>query len=739
MINRSTLRLPLLLTLAVPALALAAPEAPPSPSPTARTASMTDNPLLEESTLDFHYPPFDKIKDADYAPAFEQGMSEQLKEIEPIASNSEAPTFENTIVAMEKTGQLLGRVGRIFGNLAGANTNPALQKIETEMAPKLAAQQDEIHLNGPLFKRIETIYNDRDKLNLDPESKYLVERYYKDFVRAGAKLNDADKAKLKKMNGELAELETKFAQNVLKEKNAEAVVVDDKSKLAGLSEGEINAAAVAAKDDKKDGKWVFPLQNTSQQPVLTNLKDRALREQIMKVSLARNSHGGEYDNSPVVLRMVKLRAERAVLLGYPNHAAYQLDDQTAHNVATVNKLLAQLAPPAVANAKKEAADIQTLIDKEHGGFQLASWDWAFYAEQVRQARYAFDESQIKPYFEINHVLTDGVFYAANQEYGLTFKERHDLPVYQPDVRTFEVYDKDGKPLALFLADYYARPSKRGGAWMNEYVNQSSLLGMKPVVANHLNIPKPEAGQPTLLTFDEVTTMFHEFGHALHGMFSNVKYPRFSGTSVPRDFVEYPSQVNEMWASWPQVLEHYAKHYKTGKPMPKELLDKVLASEKFNQGFATTEYLEATLLDQAWHQIAPDQVPTDVLAFEADALKKAGVDYAPVPPRYRTDYFSHAFAGGYSAGYYSYIWAEELVADSVDWIKENGGLKRANGDRFRDTLLSRGGTKDAMKLFHDFTGRDPWIEPLLKRRGLDGAVPSAPAGNEAPAPSPKSQP
>jgi peptidyl-dipeptidase Dcp len=735
-ILRRLLQTTALAALLAPALASAAPAAAESASASpSATAAMTDNPLLQESSLDFHYPPFDKIKNEHYAPAFEKGMVDQLKEIEPIAANPEAPTFENTIVALEKTGDLLGRVSRIFFNLAGANTNPALQKVETEMAPKLAAEQDAIFLNGPLFKRIETIYNDRDKLSLDPESKYLVERYYKDFVRAGAKLSDADKAKLKKMNAELAELETEFAQNVLKEKNAEGIVVEDKTKLAGLSDNEIEAAAAAAKADKKEGKWLFPLQNTTQQPALTSLKDRALRQHIMEVSLARNSHGGDWDNRQVVLRTVKLRAERAVLLGYPNHAAYQLEDQTAHNIGTVNKLLAELAPPAVANAKKEAADMQKLIDKEHGGFQLASWDWAYYSEQVRQARYAFDESEIKPYFEINHVLLDGVFYAATQEYGITFKERHDLPVYQPDVRTFEVFDKDQKPLAIFIADYYARPSKRGGAWMNEYVNQSDLLGLKPVIANHLNIPKPEAGQPTLLTFDEVTTMFHEFGHALHGMFSSVKYPRFSGTSVPRDFVEYPSQVNEMWASWPQVLEHYAKHYKTGKPMPKELLDKVLAAEKFNQGFKTTEYLAATLLDQAWHQLSPDQVPSDVLGFEADALKKAGVDYKPVPPRYRTTYFSHAFAGGYSAGYYSYIWSEELDADSVEWFKQNGGLTRANGDHFRDTLLSRGGSKDAMQLFHDFTGRDPWIEPLLKRRGLDGAVPAPKAGNEAPAPSP----
>ncbi|MGI8957460.1 MAG: M3 family metallopeptidase [Chthoniobacterales bacterium] len=685
---------------------------------------MTENPLLKESPLDLQYPPFDKIKDEHFAPAYAQGMAEQMKEIAPIASNTEAPAFENTIVALEKTGLLLGRVDRIFSNLSSANTNPKIQKIETEMAPKLSAHQDAIFLNGPLFKRIETLYNDRAKLGLDEESTWLIERYYKDFVRAGAKLSDADKTKLKKMNAELAELQTKFSQNVLKEKNADSIVVDKREELVGLSDAEITAAAAAAKEAKKDGKFVIPLQNTTDQPPLTNLKNRALRQRIMETSLARNSHGGEFDNRAVVLRIVKLRAARAALLGYASHAAYQLEDQTAHDVATVNNLLAQLAPPAVANAHKEAADMQKLIDAEKGGFQLASWDWAYYSEKVRQQRYAFDEAQIKPYFELNHVLLDGVFYAATQLYGITFKERHDLPVYQPDVRVFDVFDKDGKPLAIFLMDYYARPSKRGGAWMSEYVNQSDLLGTKPVVANHLNIPKPEAGQPTLLTFDEARTAFHEFGHALHGMFSQVKYPRFSGTSVPRDFVEYPSQVNEMWETWPEVLQHYAKHYKTGAPMPKELLDKVLAAEKFKQGFKTTEYLAATLLDQAWHQLTPSEVPNDVLAFEASALQKAGVDFAPVPPRYRTTYFSHAFAGGYSAGYYSYIWSEVLDADSVEWFKQHGGLKRENGDHFRETLLSRGGSQDAMKLFHNFTGRDPYIEPLLERRGL-APVPEVP--------------
>ena len=541
------------------------------------------------------------------------------------------------------------------------------------------------------------------------------------------------------MNAELATLETSFQQNVLKEKNASSIVVEKRADLAGLSESDIAAAIAAAKAEHKEGKFVLPLLNTSGQPSLASLQNRALRERIMKTSLARNSHGGEFDNRTVVTRIAKLRAERATLLGYANHAAYQLEDQTAGNVETVNKLLAQLAPPAVANARREGADMQAVIDQEHGGFQLASWDWDFYSEKVRKARYAFDESQLRPYFELNHVLIDGVFFAAGKLYGLTFKERHDLPVYQPDVRVFEVFDKDGQPLALFLVDYYARPSKRGGAWMNEYVEQSELFGTKPVVANHLNIPKPPAGQPTLLTFDEVTTAFHEFGHALHGMFSHVKYPRFSGTNVPRDFVEYPSQVNEMWAIWPEVLKNYAKHYQTGEPMPAALLDKMLATQKFNQGFKTTEYLAATLLDQSWHQLKPAEVPTDALAFEASALQKAGVDLPTVPPRYRTTYFSHAFAGGYSAGYYSYIWSEVLDADSVDWFKQHGGLKRENGDHFRETLLSRGGSQDAMVLFRNFTGGEPDIAPLLKRRGLDQAPPadakSKISDGAQPAPSP----
>src|SRR6266404_653894 len=513
---------------------------------TAVSAADPDNPLLKESTLPYHLPPFDQIKDEHFVPAMEAGMRDQLKEVDAVANNSEKATFDNTIVALERTGRSLDRAERTFSNLNACNTNPMLQKIDKEMAPKLSAHRDAIHLNGKLFARIQQLYDNRDELGLDPESAYLLERYYKDFVRAGAKLSDSDKEKLKKINVELATLQTQFEQNVLKEKNASSIVVDRKEDLAGLSDNQMASVTAAAKAEHKEGKFVIQSQNTTGQPLLGSLQNRQLRERIMRTSLARNSHGGEFDTKKIVLRTAQLRAEKAKLLGYANWAAYQLEDQTAHDVPTVNKLLGDLAPAAVGNARAEAVEQQKIVDQENGGFQISASDWDFYSEKVRKAKYDFDESQLRPYYELNHVILDGVFYAANKEYGLTFKERHDLPVYQPDVRVFDVFDRDGKQLALFLGDYYARASKRGGAWMTAYVQQSGLFATKPVVANHLNIPKPPTGEPTLLTHDEVRTAFHEFGHALHGMFSNVKYPRFSGTSVPRDFVEYPSQVNEMW-------------------------------------------------------------------------------------------------------------------------------------------------------------------------------------------------
>tara|TARA_Y100000780_G_scaffold114818_1_gene103411 strand:- start:1287 stop:2930 length:1644 start_codon:yes stop_codon:yes gene_type:complete len=547
----------------------------------------------------------------------------------------------------------------------------------------------------------------------------LVEKYYTDFIRSGANLSSEEKESLKKINGEMAVLQTTFSQNVLKEVNALAVVVDSKDELDGLSDAAIEAAANEAKSRELDGKYVLTLRNTSGQPPMASLTNRALRERIHKTSLSRGSRGGDFDNRDILANVIKLRAERAQLMGYNNHAAYSLENQTAQTPKAVNERLSSLAPKAVANANKEATDLQKMIDAEKGSFKLASWDWDFYTEKVRADRYNFDASQLKPYFEMDNVLQNGVFYTATQLFGITFKERFDLPVYQEDVRVFEVFNEDGSVLALFIFDGYARSSKRGGAWMNAYVGQSKLKGNKPVIANHLNVVKPPKGEPTLMSFDEVITTFHEFGHALHGMFSDVNYPYFAGTSVPRDFVEYPSQVNEMWAIWPEVLKNYAVHHETGKPMPKELLDKVLATQKFNQGFTTTEYLAASLLDQALHQLSPDQVPTgeEIIAFEADALKTAGVAMDVIPPRYRSTYFSHII-GGYSAGYYSYIWSEVLDADTVEWFKENGGLKRENGDHFRKTLLSRGGSKDALKIFKDFRGAEPNIQPLLDRRGLN---------------------
>ena len=686
----------------------------PAPASAVFNAS---NPFYAPSPLPFQMPQFDKIHNEDFVPAFNEGMKVQLEQIASIANNPAAPTFENTIVSMERCGQLLARVSRAFYNLTAANTNDAMDAIKKDMAPKLAAQQDAIMLDAKLYQRINTLYEQRAALGLDAESVHLLERYHTDFVRAGAGLSDADKVKLKAYNGELASLMAAFSLNVVKERNAMPLVVDTRAELDGMAPAAIDAAAAAAKAKGMDGKFLVPLVNTTGQAPLAVLTNRSVREKLMALSLARGSHGGPFDNRAVALRIVTLRAERAALLGYPNFAAYNLEDQTAKTTDAVNGLLAELAKPAVANAEREAGDLQKEIDAAHGGFTLAAPDWAFYTDKLRQARFQFDENQLKPYFELNNVLTKGVFYAANKLYGITFKERHDLPTYDPDVRVFEVFDADGTAMGIFMEDFYARGNKQGGAWMNAYVSQSTLMGTRSVIANHLNIPKPPAGQPTLLTFDEVTTMFHEFGHALHGMFSNVTYPRFSGTAVPRDYVEFPSQVNEMWAVWPEVLSNYAVNYQTGAPMPKQLLDKVMAAKKFNQGFMLTEYLSASILDQRWHQLTPAQVPTDVVAFETQSLHQAGVDFGPVPPRYRTTYFSHMFSNGYAAGYYGYLWAEKLDADTVVWFKENGGLLRQNGDRFRQQLLSRGGSADALQLYRNFRGRDAVIGPLLERRGL----------------------
>lgn len=681
-----------------------------------------ENPFAQPSTLPYQLPPFDRIKDAHYRPAFEAGMAEQRKEIESIDQNPAAPTFDNTVVAMERSGRLLDRVASVFFSLNASNTNPEMLKIASEMAPKLAAHQDAIMLDPVLFARVDAIYQQRASLKLDPESLQLLERVHLEFVRAGAKLSPEDKTKLKQLNEQIASLTTQFTQNLLKATKESAVVVDSVAELDGLSPEQIGAAAEAAKARGLEGKWVLTLQNTTTQPALAQLKNRALREKIYKASTAR-AQGGSYDNTAVVAKIVQLRAQKAALLGYPDYASYALADQTAKSPAKVNELLARLVPPALKNARKEADDNQRLIAEQAGEgkpFTLEPWDWSFYAEQVRKAKFGFDQSEVKPYFELDHVLQDGVFYAAHELYGLNFKERHDLPVYQPDVRVFEVSDANGSPIGLFLADYFARDNKRGGAWSGGLVDQSKLLGLKPVIVNNLNIPKPAKGQPALLTFDEVRTMFHEFGHALHSLLSDVNYPSLAGTNVPRDFVEFPSQLNEMWARDPKVFANYAKHYQTGEPMPQALLDKVLAADKFGQGYATTEYIEAALLDQAWHQMpaAAAPAPDKVMSFETTALKHYGVEFAPVPPRYSSPYFAHSFAGGYAAGYYSYIWSEVLARDVEQWFARHGGLQRANGDFLRAKVLSRGRSMDPEVMFEQFYGGPPEIEPLLKHRGLN---------------------
>jgi len=699
--------------------------APAAPAAQPAAAAAAPSPFAQDSTLPFNLPPFDKIQESDFAPGFEQGMAEQRKEVDVIAHNAEAPGFDNTIIALERSGRLLGRVSQTFFNLTSSNTSDTLDKVQADMAPKLSAHQDAIYLDPALYARVDKLYQDRAGLGLDAEGLRLLERYHTLFVRAGAKLSDADKDKLRKLNEQISSLTTQFQQTVLKGTNDGAVVVDRKEDLDGLPEDRIAAAAQAAKTRKLDGKWVLTLQNTTGQGALAQLKNRALREKLYQASIARGN-GGADDNTAAVAQIVKLRAQKAELLGYKDFAVYALEDETARTPEAVNKMLAELAAGALANARKDAAELQKLADADATAghqpkFQLQPWDWAYYAEQLRKQRYAFDEAQVKPYFELNHVLQDGVFYAAHQLYGLNFKERKDLPVYQKDVRVFEVSNEDGTPLALFLADYYARDNKQGGAWMSEYVSQSRLLGLKPVVVNNLNIPKPPEGQPTLLSFDDVNGMFHEFGHAIHGMFSNVQYPLFAGTSVPPDFVEYPSQYNEMWSHDPQVLANYAKHYQTGEPMPKALLDKVLAARKFNEGFTTGEYLAAAILDQSWHQIGSDQTPEakDVMAFEAKALKDNKIDYALVPPRYHTPYFSHVFANQYAAGYYAYIWSDVLAKDTEHWMNTHGALKRENGDLLRAKVLSRGFSADPGALFKDFYGKDPEVGPLLEARGLTG--------------------
>ncbi len=690
------------------------------PPKTGAASDAATNPFLSESSLPYHAPPFDKIKDSDYTPAIEAGMKDQLAEIEKIANDPAPPTFANTLEAMERSGALLTRVTKVFFNLAQSNTNDELQKIKADEAPKLAAHSDTIYLNPKLFARVKAVYDQRDSLRLDAESKFLVERYYKTFVRAGALLSEADKETLRGLNQEEAKLTTKFQDDILAETNKGAVIIDNKAELDGLSEADIAAAAERAKELKLEGKWVLALQNTTQQPAMTFLKNRAMRERLFQASVTRANHGDASDTKAIVARLAQLRAQRAKLLGYPNHATYSLDDQMAKTPQNAEQLLTGIVPAATAKARDEAARMQKIIDAEKGGFQLGPQDWEYYAEKVRKAEYDLDESQIKPYFELDRVLHDGVFFAANKLYGVTFKERKDLPVYNPDVRVFEVFDANGKSLALFYADYFQRANKDGGAWQDSFVDQSNLLGTRPVVVNVCNFTKPSPGQPALISFDDVTTMFHEFGHALHAMFSNIKYPTLGGVS--RDFVEFPSQFNEHWALDPTVLANFAKHYQTGKPMPQALVDKIKQSRKFNQGYAVTEYVAGALLDMAWHSLPADAPQQDVNKFESDALKRYQINLPQVPPRYHTTYFSHIWDGGYSAGYYAYLWSEVLDDDAFYWFKEHGGLTRANGQRFRELVLSKGGTQDVATTFRNFRGRDPIVEPLLEERGLKSVKP-----------------
>lgn len=684
-----------------------------------------DNPFTVPSSLPYALPDFAAIREEHFRPALLAGMAEQRAEVEAIAASAEAPTVENTLDALERSGRLLHRAAIVFFNQSSSDSTPGLEALEEEIAPLLAAHSDAIYLDRRLFARLEALHAaaEAGDLELAPDTAWLLHRQRTQFIRAGVRLDDAAQARLRELNAEITRLETVFGRQLLAETNDSAVLVTDEAELAGLPADARAAAAEAATRRGHEGAWLIDLVLPTQQPALAQLADRALRERLHTASVRRGGRGGEHDTRATLLALARLRAERARLLGYPHHAAYIAEDATAKTPEAVADILGRLAPAAVANARAEAADLEAALQRDVPGATLQPWDWAYYAEQVRKERRSLDDSSLRPYLELDRVLRDGVFRAAGELYGLTFTERPDLVGYHPDVRVFEVADADGSGLGLFLGDFWTRDSKRGGAWMNNLVDQSTLLGERPVVVNNLNIPKPPAGQPTLLTWDEVITLFHEFGHALHGLFSAVRYPSQSGTEVPRDFVEYPSQVNEMWAWEPSVLRAYAVHHETGEPMPQEWVDTLIAARQDGEGFATTEYLAAALLDQAWYRLAPEDVPTDVAEvepFEAAALAAAGVAFAPVPPRYRTTYFNHVFGGGYSAGYYSYIWSEVLDADTVTWFEENDGLRRENGDTFRARLLSRGGSVDPMAAFRDLRGRDPEIAPLLARRGLTSA-------------------
>ncbi|MCW5897849.1 MAG: M3 family metallopeptidase [Flavobacteriales bacterium] len=675
--------------------------------------------------LPYNAPDFNWIRQEYFKPAIEEGMRRQKEEVEAIATNAEAPTFANTIEALEKSGRLLDRASSVMYQLVSARTNGELQKIRAELSPKLAAHADAIAMDERLFARIKALHDQREQLGLDSVEKRLIERRYTGFARGGALLDEAGKKRLKAINEELSKLSTAFSDNVLAETNSGAVVVDDVKRLEGLGEAEIAAAADAAKSKDMEGKWLITLSNTTQQPVLASLKDRVLREQVYKASIARGSQGNAHDNLKGVARQAKLRAERARLLGYEDHAAYVLADEMAGTPKAALDLITGMVPAAVKNAQAEAAKLQAMMDREYARSatnrqapRLMPWDWDYYAEQVRKAEYELDEAAIKPYLVLDSVLKNGVFHSAEVLFGITFRERADIPVYHPDVRTWEIFDADGMGIGLFYGDFFARDSKQGGAWMSGFVDQSFLLDELPVITNTCNYAKPPAGEPALISWDDVRTLFHEFGHGVHGMLSRVKHPYFSGTNVPRDFVEFPSQFQENFMLEPTVFASYARHYKTNEPMPQALAGKLLASTRFNQGYATTEYLAAALLDLEWHMLPADAPEVaDPLAFEAEALMKHGIALDVVPPRYRTPYFSHIWGGGYSAGYYAYLWSEVLEADAYAWMQENGGMTRDNGLHYWGLILANGGSRDGKELYRALTGREPRVEPLLAKRGL----------------------
>lgn len=676
-------------------------------------ASLSSNPFMKKSKLQYEAPEFDKIKNEHFKPAFEFGLKQHDAEILKIANNSETATFENTIVALEKSGEVLKRAVTIFSNLTSANTNPTLQALDEEYAPIFAAHSDKMYLNENLYNRIKSITDS----GLDSESKRLLQFYKQNFEIAGANLSAADKEKLKQVNQEMASLSTQYSNKLLEARKEGGIIIDNVKELDGLSADEIAAAASDAKTAGKEGKYLLALQNTTQQPVLQNLTNRATREKVFKASWMRAEKGGNSDTRETIEKLAKLRLKKAQILGKKSFAEWKLQDQMAKNPDAAVKLMNQLATPAVETARREAKDIQDLIDQQKGGFKLEPWDWNFYAEQVRKAKFDLDENQIKPYFEITTVLEKGVFFAAEKFYGLTFKKRTDLPVYHPDVVTYEVFDHDGKSLAIYYLDFYTRDSKNGGAWMSNFVEQSYLLGTKPVIVNCYNYQKPAAGKPSLISYDDVTTIFHEFGHSIHGMFASQKYPSLSGTNVPRDFVEFPSQINEHWALDPVVLKNYAIHYETKQPIPQALVDKIKNAATFNQGYMTTELVSAAALDMDWHSVTNEGQLLPVLNFEKQSLNNHGFNLSTVPPRYHTPYFAHIWGGGYSAGYYAYLWSETLDSDAWEWISKNGGLTRENGDRFRKHILSVGNSVDLNQAFRDFTGHDPDIKPLLRNRGF----------------------